>query len=392
MQPECKALDAADPLAAIVAQFAPGEPDVLYFDANSIGAMPLGAERAMARLGDQWRRLRRRGWTDADWLDAPTRLGGKLAPVIGAEPGSVVVCDSTSVNLHKAVWMALGLNSGRKVVVSEQGTFPTDLYVAENAARARGASLRLVGSPEEIGASLGKDVGLLLLSHTDYRTAYRHDLAALTRKAHECGALVLWDLSHSAGAVGCDLAAAQADFAVGCGYKYLCGGPGSPAWIYVAPRHQAAAQPAIAGWMGHAEPMAFDADYRAAPGVKRHLAGTPPVSGNALMEAALDLWAGIEPRAAFDKHARLGDLLIRAVEEMAPESGLALASPREAARRGGFVAFRHAKAAALADALNAAGVVVSHRKPDILRFGLSPLYHRYLDIWQLAVRLKGRTA
>jgi len=390
MQPECKALDAADPLAAIVAQFAPGEPDVLYFDANSIGAMPLGAERAMARLGDQWRRLRRRGWTDADWLDAPTRLGGKLAPVIGAEPGSVVVCDSTSVNLHKAVWMALGLNSGRKVVVSEQGTFPTDLYVAENAARARGASLRLVGSPEEIGASLGKDVGLLLLSHTDYRTAYRHDLAALTRKAHECGALVLWDLSHSAGAVACDLAAAQADFAVGCGYKYLCGGPGSPAWIYVAPRHQAAAQPAIAGWMGHAEPMAFDADYRAAPGVKRHLAGTPPVSGNALMEAALDLWAGIEPRAAFDKHARLGDLLIRAVEEMAPESGLALASPREAARRGGFVAFRHAKAAALADALNAAGVVVSHRKPDILRFGLSPLYHRYLDIWQLAVRLKGR--
>ena len=392
MQPECKALDAADPLAAIVAQFAPGEPDVLYFDANSIGAMPLGAERAMARLGDQWRRLRRRGWTDADWLDAPTRLGGKLAPVIGAEPGSVVVCDSTSVNLHKAVWMALGLNSGRKVVVSEQGTFPTDLYVAENAARTRGASLRLVGSPEEIGASLGKDVGLLLLSHTDYRTAYRHDLAALTRKAHECGALVLWDLSHSAGAVSCDLAAAQADFAVGCGYKYLCGGPGSPAWIYVAPRHQAAAQPAIAGWMGHAEPMAFDADYRAAPGVKRHLAGTPPVSGNALMEAALDLWAGIEPRAAFDKHARLGDLLIRAVEEMAPESGLALASPREAARRGGFVAFRHAKAAALADALNAAGVIVSHRKPDILRFGLSPLYHRYLDIWQLAVRLKGRTA
>jgi kynureninase len=392
MQPECKALDAADPFAAVVAQFAPGEPGVLYFDANSIGAMPLGAERAMARLGEQWRRLRRRGWSDADWLDAPARLGDKLAPVIGAEPGSVIVCDSTSVNLHKVVWMALGLNSGRKVVLSEQGTFPTDLYVAENAARARGASLRLAASPEEIEKSVGDDVALLLLSHTDYRSAYRHDLAALTRKAHDRGVLVLWDLSHSAGAVETALSAGKADFAVGCGYKYLCGGPGAPAWLYVAPRHQAAVQPAIAGWMGHAEPMAFAADYRAAPGVKRHLAGTPPVSGNALMEAALDLWAGVEPRAAFDKHARLGELLIRAVEELAPQSGLQLASPRDAARRGGFVAFRHAQAAKLADALNAAGVVVSHRKPDILRFGLSPLYHRYLDIWELAVRLKGRIA
>lgn len=392
MQPECKALDAADPFAAVVAQFAPGEPGVLYFDANSIGAMPLGAERAMARLGEQWRRLRRRGWSDADWLDAPARLGDKLAPVIGAEPGSAIVCDSTSVNLHKVVWMALGLNSGRKVVLSEQGTFPTDLYVAENAARARGASLRLAASPEEIEKSVGDDVALLLLSHTDYRSAYRHDLAALTRKAHDRGVLVLWDLSHSAGAVETALSAGKADFAVGCGYKYLCGGPGAPAWLYVAPRHQAAVQPAIAGWMGHAEPMAFAADYRAAPGVKRHLAGTPPVSGNALMEAALDLWAGVEPRAAFDKHARLGELLIRAVEELAPQSGLQLASPRDAARRGGFVAFRHAQAAKLADALNAAGVVVSHRKPDILRFGLSPLYHRYLDIWELAVRLKGRIA
>jgi len=391
LEEECRSLDAADPLAAVVAQFAPGEPGVLYFDANSIGAMPLGAERAMARLGDQWRRLRRRGWTDADWLEAPARLGGKLAPVVGAEPGSVIVCDSTSVNLHKLVWMGLEMNSGRNVVLSEKGTFPTDLYVAENAARARGASLRLVASPEEIEKSLKGDVALLLLSHTDYRSAYRHDLATLTRMAHDRGVLVLWDLSHSAGAVETALAAGQADFAVGCGYKYLCGGPGSPAWLYVAPRHQAAAQPAIAGWMGHAEPMAFDASYRAAPGVKRHLAGTPPVSGNALMEAALDLWADIEPRAAFEKHARLGDLLIRTVQELTPQSGLQLASPREAARRGGFVAFRHARAAQLADSLNAVGVVVSHRKPDILRFGLSPLYHRYLDVWELGVRLKGRT-
>ena len=375
----------------MVAQFAPGEPGTLYFDANSIGAMPRAAEKAMARLGDEWRRLRRRGWNDSDWLDAPLRLGDKLAPVIGAEPGSVAVCDSTSVNLHKAVWMALGLRPARHMVLVEDAAFPTDNYVAENAARARGATLHRVSSPEEIETALGKNVAVLLLTHTDYRTSYRHDLAALTRLAHKRGAIAVWDLSHSAGAVPCDLAASKADIAVGCGYKYLCGGPGSPAWLYVAPRHRAAVEPAIAGWMGHAEPMAFEPGYRAAPGVRRHLAGTPSVSGNMLMEAALDLWAGFDIRQAFAKHAALGDLLIRVVEgldENGVSPGLALASPRKAAQRGGFVAFRGAGAKALIESLDAAGVVASYRKPDIVRFGLSPLYHRYMDIWELGVRLR----
>ena len=195
--------------------------------------------------------------------------------------------------------------------------------------------------------------------------------------------MTLWDFSHSAGAVACDIASGDADFAVGCGYKYLCGGPGSPAWLYVAPRHQAAVRPAIAGWMGHAEPMAFDAGYRPAPGVRRHLAGTPPVSGNMLMEAALDLWRDIDPSTAFAKHAVLGELLIRLVESPA----LALASPRDAARRGGFVAFRHANAAAFVAALEKNGVIASYRKPDIVRFGLSPLYHRFTDIFELGQRL-----
>ena len=374
----------ADPLAHVVAQFAPGEPGVLYFDANSIGAMPLAAERAMARLGEEWRRLRRRGWSDSDWLDAPARLGEKLAPVIGAEKGSVVVCDSTSVNLHKAVLMALALNPGRDVVLTEEGTFPTDLYVAENAAQAKGAKLLRVADLHSIESTLNSSVAALLLSHTDYRTAYRHDIAALTKLAHDHGAVTVWDLSHSAGAVACDVAAGGADFAVGCGYKYLCGGPGAPAWLYVAPRHQAAVKPAIAGWMGHADPMAFDADYRPAPGIRRHLAGTPPVSGNMLMEAALDLWRDIDPAKAFEKHAALGDYLIRLVEN--PD--FILASPRDAARRGGFVAFRHANAAALVAALEKKGVIASYRKPDIVRFGLSPLYHRFTDIRELGERLR----
>jgi kynureninase len=376
------ALDAADPLAPVVARFATGEPGVLYFDANSIGAMPLAAQGALARLGDEWRRLRRRGWNDSDWLDAPQRLGRKLAPVIGAEPDSVLVCDSTSINLHKMLLSALSLRPDRKRVVVEDGAFPTDNYVAGNLV----ADLRRVAGPENVAAAIDEDVAVLFLTHTDYRTSYRHDLAALTKLAHQHGALTLWDLSHSAGAVETALAAGNADFAVGCGYKYLCGGPGSPAWLYIAPRHQAALRPAIAGWMGHADPMAMDKDYRPAPGVQRHLAGTPPVSGNLLMEAALDLWADIDPAQAFAKHAALGDRLIELVES-AGNTGLTLASPRDAARRGGFVAFRHADAKKRAAALEAAGVIASYRKPDILRFGLSPLYHRFADIWELGQRL-----
>jgi kynureninase len=363
-------------------RFAPGSPGVLYFDANSIGAMPTSVPARVARLLRDWRVLRRRGWSEADWLDAPRRLGDKLAPVLGARQGTVAVGDSTTVNLYKALGSALALRPRRRVIVSEAGTFPTDLYVAEGIARAHGCRLRLVKDAADLPAAIDGRTAVVYLSHTDYRSSFRHDLRAVTRLAHAQGALTVWDLSHSAGAVPTDLARGNADFAVGCGYKYLCGGPGAPGYLYVAPRLQAKALPAIQGWFGHAAPMDFEPRFRPATGVQRHVAGTPAVTGNVLFEAALDAFAAVELPALFARHAALSELLIA----LAPKE-LELASPREAARRGGFVAFRRRGAKRLAAALQRRGVVASYRPPDILRFGLSPLYHRAADVRALAARL-----
>jgi kynureninase len=355
----------------------------LYFDANSIGAMPKIAPRRMARLLAEWRALRRRGWSESDWLDAPRRLGDKLAPVIGARKGSVIVGDSTSVNLHKALTMAVRLRPRRTEILSEAGTFPTDLYVAENVARTQGLKLKLVENPAKIESAIGPRTAVVCLSHTDYRTGYRHDLRALTRLAHARGALTVWDLSHSAGAVATDLARGNADFAVGCGYKYLCGGPGAPGYLYVAPRLQARVEPALQGWFGHAEPMAFERRFRPAKGIQRHAVGTPAVAGNVLFEAALDVFAKMNLSELFKKHASLSQLLIA----LAPED-LILASPQDPRRRGGFVAFRYRQAEALVEELQARRVVASARSPNIVRFGLSPLYHRETDVRELARRLK----
>jgi kynureninase len=354
----------------------------LYFDANSIGAMPKLAPRRMARLLAEWRTLRRRGWSASDWLDAPRRLGDKLAPLLGAKKGSVIVGDSTSVNLHKALAMAVRLRPSRRIIVSESGTFPTDLYVAQQVARTHRCRLILAKGPPELDAAIDRRTAVVYLSHTDYRTGYRHDLAALTRSAHAAGALTVWDLSHSAGAVATDLARGGADFAVGCGYKYLCGGPGAPGYLYVAPRLQARVEPALQGWFGHAEPMQFEPRFRAARGIQRHAVGTPAVAGNVLMEAALDVFSKMDLKKLFQKHAALSQLLI----ELAPEE-LILASPSDPRRRGGFVAFRHRQAEALVEELQARRVVASVRKPNIVRFGLSPLYHREADVRELARRL-----
>ena len=364
-------------------QFAAGRRGWLYFDANSIGAMPKSAPARMARLLAQWRRLRRRGWSDADWLDAPRRLGDKLAPVIGARRGTVAVGDSTSVNLFKALALALQLRPRRRVIVGEAGTFPTDLYVAEGVAHAHGCRLVLVDGPRELDAAIDRRTAVVYLSHTDYRTSYRHDLRAVTRLAHARGALTVWDLSHSAGAVPTALANGNADFAVGCGYKYLCGGPGAPAYLYVAPRLQAKLRPAIQGWFGHAAPMEFETRFRPARGVQRHVVGTPAVSGNVLLEAALDVFSETDLPELFKAHARLTQLLIAMVPR-----GLELASPRDPDRRGGFVAFRCRDAKKLVAALERRRVVASSRPPDIVRFGLSPLYHRAADVRELAARLK----
>jgi kynureninase len=287
------------------------------------------------------------------------------------------------VNLHKALTLAARLRPRRREILSEAGTFPTDLYIAENVARMHGMKLRLVNSPEKLEPAISSRTAALYLSHTDYRTGYRHDLRKLTRLAHKRGALTVWDLSHSAGAVPTDVAEGGADFAAGCGYKYLCGGPGAPGYLYVAPRLQRKTMPAIQGWFGHAAPMDFDLRYRPARGVQRHAVGTPAVTGNVLLESALDEFARVDLPELFQKHGDLSQLLI----DLAPEA-LELVSPREPRRRGGFVAFRFKDAKKLVKNLEKHRVVASVRPPDIVRFGLSPLYHRASDVRELARRLR----
>ena len=381
---DCDALDARDPLRVVADRFAPGEPGTLYFDANSIGAMPVDVPDRLDHHLTEWRNLRRRGWSESTWLDAPRRLGAKLAPMIGAASDEVVVCDTTSINLFKALAAALSMRPERHRVVSQASTFPTDLYVVQGLKTLRpGIDLHLVPDGAEIDAAIDEKTAVVYLSQVDYRTARRLDIRRLTAAAHARGALTVWDLSHGAGAVPADLDAAGADFAVGCGYKYLCGGPGSPAYAFIARRHHDAVQPALSGWMGHANPFTFSTDYTPGPGLARFLVGTPSVIANSVMEAALDIWATVEPAAVFAKHAALGDLLIRLTADI-----VEIGSPRDAGERGGFVALRHDAGAAVVGALADAHVVASFRPPDSIRFGLSALYHRYVDMWDAAERLR----
>lgn len=385
---DCEKLDQADPLRALAAEFEPGEDGTLYFDANSVGAMPRAARANLDRLLGEWRNLRRRGWSESDWLDAPRRLGAKLAPILGAAANEVIVCDTTSVNLFKALAAALSLNPGRRRIVSEASTFPSDLYVAQELVRVvPGCTIDLVDEGSTVADAVDAQTAVVYLSQVDYRTAIRHDIGALTKRAHEHGAVVVWDLSHGAGAVPGELDASGADLAVGCGYKYLCGGPGAPAWLFVASRHQPKIRPLLAGWMGHDDPFVFARDYTPGAGMKRFLVGTPAVLANAAMEAACDIWARVAPGAVFAKHASLGDLIVRLVDQGAAGPGVSLASPRESDRRGGFVALRHPHAPQVVAALGAAGVIASYRPPDSIRFGLSALYHRHVDIWDALARL-----
>ena len=389
----CAALDAVPgPLDALRSRFADGAPGALYFDANSIGPMPVDAPARVARLLDEgWRVARRRGWNDADWLAQPTSIGDRLARVLGAGPGDVAVCDTTSVNQYKLLRYALQ-RSGRRVVVVERDVFPSNLYVAQGLAAQRpaaGIELRTIASIDALPDALAPgDVGVVALSHVDYRSSRRLDLRAQTALAHAHGALALWDLSHSAGAVAIGLRAADADLAVGCGYKYLCGGPGAPAFVYAHPRHRDDTWPAIAGWMGHADTFAFEHDYRPAPGIGRLLVGTPAVIANAAMAAAADVWAEVDPAALHARHRSLTDTLIALIDERCAGLGVELASPRPHDARGGHVALRFEGAGPLAQALVEAGVVVSARKPDALRFGVAPLVTRHVELWDAVERLR----
>ena len=390
---DCETADRDDPIAQARHAFAPGDPGTLYFDANSIGPMPLAARDAASRVLDEWRALRRRGWSESNWLAAPVRLGDKLSPLIGAAPGQVLVGDSTSINLHKALSMALALCGNRATVITQGGTFPTDLYVAQGLAASL-AGMRIVrveGDEDEIEQALHTEHAnspILYLSHTDYRTGVRLDMGRLCRTAQSARALTVWDLSHSAGGSAIALDACAADFAVGCGYKYLCGGPGAPAYLYVALRHQQAARPAPWGWMGHADQFAFAPNYRPAVGMRAHQIGTPSVLAEAVFEAALDVWAGVDLPAVWRKRDALAALLVARLRSLAPHFGVEVLTPTAPARQGGFVAFRHACAEAICASLAARHIVCSHRPPDVVRFGLSPLTHGFVDVWDACDRIE----
>ena len=356
-----------------------------YLDGNSLGPMPrAAADRVATMMADEWSEMLITGWNKAGWYVQPRKVGDRIARLIGAGEGQVVMGDTLSIKVFQALSAALALRPDRRVILSDSGNFPSDLYVAEGIARALGATLRVV-APEEVEAAIGPDLAVLMLTEVDYRTGRRHDMPALTARAHDAGALAIWDLAHSAGAVDVDLLGSDADFAVGCTYKYLNGGPGAPAFIWTHPRHAEQAEPILQGWMGHAAPFAFDQEYRPAPGIERMRVGTPPVIALSALEASLDIWDTVDMAALRARSIELTEAFIAGVEAQCPD--LVLNSPRDPARRGSQVGFRHPQGYAVMQALIAAGVVGDFRAPDVLRFGFAPLYNDLDDVSQAVATL-----
>ena len=380
---QAQALDAADRLSAYRAQFMC--PDgVIYLDGNSLGQLPLATVQAGAEaITHAWGQRLIRGWNEG-WIDAPQRVGAMIAPLIGAAADEVISADSTSVNRYKLIVAALRVDPSRKVIVSEAGNFPTDLHIAEGAVAAvAGAELRVV-ERGALAQALGDDTALLMLTHVHYKTAERFDMAAWSKAAHDAGALVCWDLSHSAGAIAVELNAANADLAVGCGYKYLNGGPGAPAFLYVAKRWQGRLYNPLSGWMGHAAPFEFADGYEAAPGMRRWLTGTPGVLSLAALESGLKLWADIDMRQVEAKSAALWDIFHAA----GTAAGLECVSPSDPRQRGSHISFRHPQAYEIIQALIARGVIGDFRDPDIMRFGLTPLMLSHADMWRAGENLR----
>jgi len=347
---------------------------VIYLDGNSLGPLPRAvADRVGRMISEQWGEQLIRGWNSAGWMTQPCRIGDRVGRLIGAPEGTVVIGDTLSIKVYQALASALELNPARRVILSDTGNFPSDLYIADGLLRslARDHELRIV-APEDVEDAIDETIAVVMLTEVDYRTGRLHDMMALTHKAHAAGALTIWDLAHSAGAIPVDLTGAGADFAVGCTYKYLNGGPGAPAFIYVAPGHVERIRPALSGWMGHQAPFAFDLDYRAGPGIERLRVGTPPVIAMAALDAALDVWEGVSMSDVRTASIALADLFVREIEARCPE--LTLASPRDGNKRGSQVSFRHADGYAIMQALIARGVIGDFRAPDMMRFGFTPLY------------------
>ena len=391
---EALALDAADELAPLRAQFSIPE-GLIYLDGNSLGVLPRATPARVAQVvAEEWGRGLIGSWNQAGWMELPQRVGDKIARLVGARPGELVAADSTSVNLFKVLWAALTIAAadapGRRVILSERSNFPTDLYIAESVARERGFELALAEA-DELPGLLDERVALLMLTHVNYRGGRMHDMAALTRAAHAAGALALWDLAHSAGAVPVDLHGADADFAVGCGYKYLNGGPGAPAFVWAHPRHVERFWQPLAGWIGHAAPFEFKPGYRPAPGIQRYQCGTPAVLGLAALECGVDTLLAAEPlggmAALRAKSLALARLFAAEVEAGCPD--LTVVSPRDDALRGSQVCFSHETLGyPVVQALIARGVIGDFRHPDILRFGFAPLYLSHVEVWDAARHLR----
>jgi kynureninase len=381
---DAAALDRADKLAAFRDRFV--LPDgVIYLDGNSLGPLPKATKARVAEVMEQeWGQSLIRSWTDHGWIDLQFRIGEKIGRLIGAAPGTTVVADSTSVNLFKLLAAALHERPGRKVILTEEGNFPTDLYVAQGltALLQRHYELRQV---PDVLAALDEQTAVLMLTHVNYRSGSMHDMAAVTRAAHEVGALVLWDLSHSAGAVPLQLDADGVDLAVGCGYKYLNGGPGAPSFLHVAKQLQDNLQLPLTGWLGHAAPFAFESVYRPAGGIARAVVGTPPILSLAALEMGIDIALEAPMAAVRAKSLRLAELFI---ELMQTEREFRLLTPREPRARGSQVAFAHPRGYAIMQALIERGVIGDFRAPDVLRFGLTPLYVRHVDVWDAAATLR----
>ncbi|MHA1537057.1 MAG: kynureninase [Alphaproteobacteria bacterium] len=384
--------DASDPLAQFRERFALPE-GVVYLDGNSLGALPRAAgERLREVVERQWGESLIRGWNEHDWIGLPQRAGDKIARLIGASPGEVVAGDSTSVNLFKLLASALALRPDRGAILTEAGNFPTDGYIIEGLLGVMGRprnSIRYwdTGETKDVIAAIDSDTAVVVLTHVNYKSGRIHDMEAITKAAHQAGALMLWDLCHSAGALPVELNACNVDFAVGCGYKYLNGGPGAPAFLYVAERLQNDITPPLSGWHGHAAPFAFERDYRPAPGIARNLCGTPPVLSMACLDAALDLMLEADMDELRRKSLALSNAFIALVEQECGNFSFQIIAP-PAAERGSQVSLAHQHGYPIVQALIARGVIGDFREPNILRFGFAPLYLRHLDIWNAVAALK----
>ena len=375
-------LDRNDPLAEKRLEFALPD-NVIYLDGNSLGAMPVVAnERSVKLIQEQWGKDLIRSWNSHHWIDLPTKVGEKIAPLLGAAPGQVICCDSTSVNLFKLLCGALAMQKNRKIVLSQKDNFPADLYMVQGLSQlSPGKVCELISCEDtSIEAQLDETVAVLLLTHVNYKSGKLHDMQRLTELAHQQGILVIWDLAHSTGVLTLELDEWGVDFAVGCGYKYLNGGPGAPAFVYVAERHQRAIRQPLSGWMGHATPFSFSENYQAAAGVKQFLCGTPPILSMSVLDAALSVFDDVDMHDLRTKSINLTELFLQLVENNENLNNLVLISPREPSHRGSQLAFTHPKAFSICQRLIDQGVIADFRAPDVLRFGFAPLYLRYQDI------------